>query len=230
MGLKRASATSFNPQTQGTLVAWYDASTLGLSNGTQVTSWTDSKTGSPYTVTKTADSGVVYATSQQNGLSTIYWAVSSYPAFTPGPDSSTYPYTIAAIISIGSSGYGSILGSDYQGIQFHVDSSNNYLTVNSAGTTAIGTGTTAVSTSGYHLVVATITSSSYAFYIDGAAAGSGSHSVSLLSGKTFRVGDSQGPGEAFFGYMGEIQIYSSALSSGDLSALHSYAVSKWATP
>lgn len=227
LGFKNASGSTFNPQTQGTLASWYDASTLGLSNGTQVTSWPDSKTGNPYPLSQSANTAV-YATSQQNGLSTVNFATAAN-RFTGGP-LANYPTTLAAVINLSGSSSGSraILGGIGGGIEWRIEGTTNYMGLVETNTAYIGASTSAVSSSGYHLVVATLNSSSYAYYIDGVAAGSGSNSAST-NGSSYMLG-AQTTAEFFLGYIGEVQIYTSVLSSGDLSALHSYAVSKWATP
>lgn len=226
---KAAAASGFNPQTQGTLVNWYDASTLGLSNGANIVTFTDSKTGNPNPLTTSA-SNPTYATNQKNGLSTASLVTGQY--FTTGGSSaSIYPYTIAAVVNITSNaGSPSILGpSATGGLQFRVEAGGD-LGILSAATTLIGSSTSALASGSYHLVVVTINSSSYAFYIDGVAAGSGANSTSLAAATAFLMGARNGSNDEMDGFIGEVQIYSSVLSSGDLAALHTYIVSKWATP
>lgn len=224
-------AGGFNPQTQGTLVNWYDASTLGLANGANVVTFTDSKTGHPNPLTTSAFNPT-YATNQQNGLSVVSFVGASGQYFTTGgSNASTFPYTVAAIIKVPSpADWMAISGSSATGgVTFQVNGTA-HLQISKAGTGGIATSTGTFSTSSYHLVVYVITSTTYSFYIDGAAAGSGSHSQTLTGGCTFTMGSDGGSGTLLTGYIGEVQIYSSVLSGSDLSALHSWAVSKWATP
>lgn len=225
-----ASVAAFNPQTQGTLVNWYDGSTLGLSNGANVNPFTDSKTGAPNSLTSSG-TYPTYSTAQQNGLGTVNFGSGSGVFDTGGSTASSFPRTIAAVVKwTDSTKTCTIMGSSASGgIQFRVDATTGYLTFNKAAVAAIGTGNVALVANQYHLVVGVLTSTTWAFYIDGSAAGSGTHSQTLTGGLLFRMGVTSST-EKFYGYMGEVQIYSSALNSTDLAALHSYISAKWATP
>ncbi len=218
----------FDPQTQGTLVSWYDYSTMGGGNTDPVPSLVDSKTGNPHPLTSSVSPTV--ATGQQNGLRTANWQ--SGAAMHGGPDASTYPYPIAAVMKLANLTSAHAIIGPYEnngGLELGVGTSG-MMFLNAANIANIGNATTALSAGAYNLVVATVDASSYAFYIDGVAAGSGSHSESLTGGMTMQIGQVK-TNEAYFdGYIGEIQIYNSILSGGDLTALHSYIVSKWATP
>lgn len=225
-----AGGGGFNPQTQGTLVNWYDASTLGLSNGAAISTWIDSKTGNPNPLT-TSGTAPQYATNQQNGL-----GVAQFFGFNQlnvgGSSASTYPYTIAIVIYIANvSDYGRpILVSNTVGaggLYTNATAVNGYINADNNGTANIGTGNLSIGTGAYHLIVLAISSSTWAYYVDGASAGSGSNAASLTAGTTFVMG---GNGGGFAGNIGEIQIYNSVLSGGDLTALHTYIVNKWATP
>lgn len=230
---KPTVVSGFNPQTQGTLVNWYDASTLGLSNGASITSFTDRKTGNPNPLS-TAGTAPTMVTGAQNGLSVASFNGTTQYLEIGGSSASTFPYTVAAVMKLTNlSGYYTILGASATGgFDFRLDQTTGTLTLNKGGVAGIGTSSSGITASGYHLVVVTVTSSDYAFYIDGTAAGSGSHSVSLNSSLTFLMGANNAGSysELFNGSLGEEQTYNSVLSGGDLSALHTYAVSKWATP
>lgn len=224
------ATSSFNPQTQGTLVNWYDGSTLGLSNGANVNPFTDSKTGAPNSLT-TSGTYPTYATGQQNGLGTVNFGNGNGAFDTGGSTASSYPRTIAAVVKwTDNTKICTILGPNGSGgIQFRIDATTGYLTFNKANVAAIGTGNVALVPNQYHLIVGVLTSTTWAFYIDGTAAGSGTHSQTLTGGLLFRLG-ANGSIEKMYGYMGEVQIYSSALDSTDLAALRSYISAKWGTP
>jgi hypothetical protein len=229
---KVGAGVSFDPQTQGTLVNWYVADTLGLANGANVTSWTDSKTGAPNTMTA-ASNFPTYATGQQNGLSTVNFAsVGSQNLPTGGSTASAFPRTIVAVIKIAntSSAYTIIGPSAAGGIQLRTDASTGTLTLNKASTATIGTSTGTVGTGAYHIVIATLDSGTYGFFIDSStSAGSGAHAQTLTAARTFRLGVNTNT-EFFNGYIGEIQIYSSVLSAGDIAGCIAQLKSKWNIP
>lgn len=227
------TAGPFDPQTQGTLVNWYDASTLGLPNGTTVATWTDSKTGNPNPMSATTQAGV-YATNQQNGLGTVGWVGGTAFYDTGGSSASTYPRTYAVVFTrpnatvqytmVGSSGSG--------GLQLRCDITTGNVSWVKTGVAIIGTSTSTVGNNAYHVLISTIDSSSYAHYIDGVAAGSGSHSTTLTGGLTVHLGGTSTGSEIqiFNGNIGEVQIYSSVLSAGDITGCYNYLKAKWATP
>lgn len=232
--------SSFNPQTQGTLVNWYDASTLGLANGASVMTFPDSKTGNPNQLSSIQYP--TYNTNQQNGLGTVSFSgdtVTTQFLNTGGSSASTFPYTIAVVLRTSdTSGSYTIMGpSGDGGVQFRVDQTTGYLTLNKANVAAIGTGNVALGTAAYHLVVATVNSTNWAFYIDGVAAGSGTHSQTLTAARTWQMGI-KGPAgasaEYFKGRIGEVMIFSSVLNATELGtgagSIREYCVAKWATP
>lgn len=226
------SAASFNPQTQGTLVNWYDASTLGLSNGANIVTWTDSKTGNPNPLTTTGFNPT-YATNQQNGLSAASFAAASSQSMTTGGSSaSTLPYTLAMVVKVNSLASSRVLmvGSGTTGLLLYLGTDGKMRLYSAASPGINVTASTAISTGAYHLLVVTVSTTGYAFYIDGAAAGSASGTYSLSGTTTWRLGYNSSGVSYLDGYIGEVQIYSSVLGSGDLSGLYSYIVGKWVTP
>lgn len=241
--LPSAGGGGWNPQTQGTLVNWYDTSTLALINGAPVVLLPDSKTGDPNPLTSIGGFNPTYATAQQNGLGTIQFN-GSQMLETGGSSSSTYPYTIAFLVKIAD--YNSqyrFLGSGESGgsggleiFSYDTGSGPPYagnIGANDLGVATIALGTTQLGTGAYHLVAITLSSSAWALYIDGVGAGSGSNSTPLTAGRTFILGArafSGSPNSGIVGFLGDTMIFSSVLNSTDLTSLHGYYVSKWATP
>jgi hypothetical protein len=229
-GSVTGAAGPFDPQTQGTLVNWYDISVLGLANGASITTCTDSKTGNPNPLT-TSGSAPKFATNQQNSLSAATFNGVNEYWNTGGSSASAFPYTIAAVFTrpnataqytlVGSSGTG--------GIQLRTDTTTGTVSWVKTGTAVIGTSSGTVGNSAYHAVIATVDASSYAFTIDGVAAGSGAHAQTLTAARTIHIGGTNTGAEiqTFLGSIGEVQIYSSVLSSGDLSGLWTYLDNKW---
>lgn len=236
MLLARGPSTSFNPQTQGTLVNWYDASTLGLSNGASVTTLVDSKTGAPNSMTVGTGVAGTYVTPAQNNKGTISFNGTNQWYTSNGSTASTFPYTIAAVISVPNyTASATIIGpSDLGGLQLQIAATTGFLALNKSNVANIGTTAVAIGTAAYHVVIATVSSAAYALYIDSAtASASGAHAQTLTAARTFQVAvqtNAAVAGEKFTGNIGEIQIYNSVLNSSDITGLYGYLKGKWATP
>ena len=147
-----------------------------------------------------------------------------------GSSAGTYPYTIAAVVYLNNlTATKAIIGPTANaGLEIRSETSGA-IGMASADTAYIGGSSTTISSGSWHLLVYMVDSSTYSFQIDGIAAGSGSHSVSL-GASNFQMGAQKTNEEYFDGIIGEVQIYSSLFGSTDLSGLHTYAVNKWATP
>jgi hypothetical protein len=92
-------------------------------------------------------------------------------------------------------------------------------------TADIGHGTAYVPTSSFSLVNLAVNSSGGAFRIDGAADGT-------TAGTTFgqpitRIGNNEGGGDGFVGYLAEIDIYSGVLTAGQISTVEAGLLSKF---
>jgi hypothetical protein len=228
---QKISSAAWNPQTQGTLVNWYDASTLGLSNGANVTSWPDSKTGNPNPMSASANYPT-YATNALNGLGVVNFAGGQYLP-TGGSSAANTIYTFAAVVKITSSpAINAILGpSATGGAEFGTTSITPDGLLNAYNLASIGAGTTSLGAT-WHLLVITWSKGSspaWAMYLDGSACGSGASSQSF-SASTFEIGAAAAGAQTLHGQIGEIELYSSVLGSTDLTSLHTYIVNKWATP
>jgi hypothetical protein len=234
------NAFTFTPQDLGSqLVAWYDGSNLGLPNGTAVSTFTDRKTGAPYSLT--GGTNPTQNTGIQNGKAAVLFNGTSTIKNIGGSSSSTLPYTIWATLRWDSTGpaYQNFIGSTNvsaqgnTGLAIDIDTAAANVRLLSQNTTLFGASTGGLFTGNtWHSVIITVDSGNYAFYIDGTLAGSGTGSFSLGASKTFCIGalDDTVPSIFFKGYIGEIGICNAVLNSTDRGNLVTYQRNTWATP
>lgn len=231
-----SSASAFDPQTQGTLINWYDASTLGLSNGASVTTLVDSKTGAPNSMTVGTGTAGTYVTPAQNGLGTISFNGTNQWYTANGSTASSFPRTIAAVIKIPntSASYTIIGPSDIGGLQLQIAATTGALALNKSNVVNIGTSSGTIGTGAYHAIIATVDSANYGFYIDSSSsAGSGSHAQTLTAARTFQVAvqtNASVAGEKFLGNIGELMLFSSVLNGTDIAGCMNFMKGKWNIP
>lgn len=235
-GILPTAGGAWTPNSEASLVNWYDASTSGYSNGASVTTFVDSKTGNPNPLTSTGGFNPTCATAAQNGLRTFAFN-GSQCLETGGSSAHTLPYTIAMVLKIPN------LSSQYRFLASEISITSggidffNYtdgtLGINQAGVAVVSQSTGTLGTAAYHLVVVQQSSTAYAYFIDGVAAGSGSGSFSLLGTGTFVIGArlfNASPNSALTGNIGECQIYNSIIDATARANLLAYIQGKWATP
>lgn len=191
------------------LVAWYQTPIAGATNTNPVPDWPNSQGGTPL-----ASSGTypTYATGSLNGYAATTWNGSSTKLDTGGTDASTFPYTFVAVVNVtDTSTYRTILSSNLSGgIDWRIDTGTGYLNLDKTLDAGIGTGNVAVTTGTPHVLIAVVTASTWAFWIDGVPAGNGSHSQSLTAGRTFTMGGTTAVSVFWFlGSIYEVGIYSS---------------------
>jgi hypothetical protein len=232
----------YTPQSAAGLLVWWNAPFLALSNGASITSWTDKKTGGTGALTLFgADTSPTYNTAVQNGQAAATFNGVDNTMSATNVSSSTYPRVLWAVVKYNSTGgtFQTILGSSdganqgNGGLHWYVETSSGFMSVTSQNTAAIGTATTSLTANAWHMIQCTVTSTTWAFKIDGVAAGSGSHSVSLTGGRNFSLGGihqgSSVPAVVAKVIVGDVAVFSS-LSGGDDSGLLSYSQTTWATP
>ena len=212
------------------LTAWYKTPISGATDSVNINPWYDSK-GS-YNLSG-ADYGPTYSTSETiNGFSTAKIIYNNYN-YLPngGPSSSTLPVTIVAVMlhtGTHGSGYGDyILGCNGgNGIILGLTHPQGYLYSDKFQQANIGTGNVAVTTNSWHVVMGVITSSIWAFWIDGVPAGNGTHSQTFSGSPTFSLGQYFN-GSIFNGNLVEMGIFNADRSS-DATAIYNSLRSKYA--
>lgn len=205
------------------LVAWYKTPISGATNGAAIPSWPDSK-GSHNQTTVT---GTSYTASNLNGYATVAFDGSSY-VYGASLDSSTYPYTLVAVVKgTNNSDYRSILASsNFGGVHWRINQTTGKHNVDAQSQVGIATGTNAVSTGTWHVLMLVLTSTTWAFYTDGTLDSSGSHSVSLTAGRTFVIGGTTSPSQLWLGDMAEIGVYNQDRSA-DATSIYNALKTKY---
>jgi len=135
-------------------------------------------------------------------------------------------YTYAAVMKFtGGSGAQTLLSGVSGSIQIRINS--NKLNLLKNATANIASNTTTLSGSTFYTVAVTYDGTNYAFYLNGAADGSGSNSQSF-SGTASVVGRRGQGDESFTGDLAHHALYSAVLNSTDLTALFDAMRNLWA--
>lgn len=206
------------------LVAWYKTPITGATDGNAITSWPDDANANDLTSSGTEPT---YQTNEINSLAAVEF-VSNY-LDTGGSSASSFPMTIVLVAKYATNfSYQYLLGcSASGGFNFRVDQTTDFLNCDKAQEANIGTGNVAV-TAGWHVIICVVTATTWAFWIDGTTAGSGSHAVSLTGGRTFTLGgDASGSAFIWNSLIAEVGIYSSD-HTADVASITSDMETKYA--
>lgn len=245
----------WTPASEASLVSWYDASTAttagggtysgNFTNGANVgisgtTPIYDNAPGHSYSLTNSVNvAPLTYSTNVQNSQNVFVGTGStSFAPNTGGYSASTFPYILVGVTEIPTVN-GGLLGSSNQGgLSFGINISGGVGAVYYNKSAEVGgpSSTTTMSEGTWHTYVLVVTSSTYAYYIDGSAAGNGTNSISLTAGCTFVLAsDCWGDGQVFESDIGEAQVYAGSIPTGGalttlLANIHTYCSTKWGTP
>lgn len=219
----------FDPGEVTGVVLWLAADAItGLADGDPVSAWEDLSAEGNDAGQATSGNRPTYQTAEVNGLPVVRFDGSNDYMDCLTLTGSPAAVTMIAVVKPTGSGYRTIVGAHTDGgLQWRIDSSTNYQTLNKQFTAAVGTSTGAVG-SAFHVVSASFAAgASYAFELDGVASGSGSHAQTLTSGRTFRIG-SRNAAEFLSGDLAELIVYDSVLSGPDLDSVTAYLQAKYA--
>lgn len=230
--LLRAAANAYprtvstpDPATISGLTArWRADQITGVSTGGNVASWPDMSING-YTATQGNTSiQPTWQPTALGGKPVVRCNASGQPLNAAAPTGGTTQTVIAVINPTAVTGTYTIRGSDSSGgLQFRI--SNSTLGFVKESIADIGAGTTTL-TAGVPVVVAGSYDSgtgAYAFYINGAAAGSGTN-AQTLSAQPTRIGQNgAAAAENFSGDIAELLVYSRVLTAGDRSTFDGYA-------
>jgi len=180
-------------------------------------------------------SAPTYKINQLNGYPAVNFLGGSSKSFSTNLNAGSYPITVAIIgREANNTGLHTYMGSgNGPGLGFRVANGGNAgkTQVVRVGITQIAIASSAQLFGSFHLRVIVLTSSTYAFYLDGVANGSGSHSVPI-SLTQYLLGGEDGTGgtvaDQLNGDIAEIIVYFN--SSVSVSDIHTYAVNKFNTP
>ena len=255
LGIAASQAKAFVPTDLAGLTLWLDAAdtgTISLS-GSAVTQWTD-KSANAYTFTQaTASYQPVSGTTTQNGKNVMVYNTNDSLAATSAAsvwkflsDSSTFTAFVAGkttdaaaqqIVMSTYSGSGNSVG-----VSFGTESSNNIshstlrgvsgspAVKNDSANNALGTAYTYLSLLS-DAGNATAANRSDIRVLQGSAIKNNTFSFTPSTSNPFqslRIGDYiQGGGVGWIGQVGDILIYNSLLSAGDLLKVQGYLATKW---
>lgn len=224
------------PPDPGTLLVWWDASQLTYSNNQAIdgTHQVNDATGGNIPLNGLTGT-VLFQTNIQNGKPALNFDGASSLANLFHSATNAYPMTIWAVVSVtDTSDYRTIVGSTAgtNSIRATVQQTTGFMYAHN-NVVACGVGNVAVTTTTFHSVIYILTSSTYDYYIDGVAAGSGVNSAVITTpGTTTTMGTASDSGNVnpFKGYICEAGVYTSALGSSDRSNLVTYLRLKWNLP
>lgn len=206
------------------LLAWWKADAItGVSDGVTFEAWPDSS-GNGKTTESPASTALwpSYETNEINGLPVARWSGDKVLRA-----SISLAGTCTALMAIRPSDTTGTILRPQDGIQFHfVD---GVLALTRPGQAEIGAGAATIGTGAAIIVAFTVVSAtSWAIYLNGATDGSGSTSVAPGSDTYTLIGNAGVfGGDPFVGDIGEICLYSTALSTADRNAITTYLNGRW---
>lgn len=227
----------WSPFTPGQPAFWTDISNMSQSNLSNITSATDRSGNGKSFATAAANFPIFRVNNWYRRAVADMTAGTQQALTTGGASASVTPYTFLIVASSKQDGANpiTIIGSHGSGgLVIRINTSNQLELVQSFVTVlATSSGTVPVDNK-FHSIVAQYKqagTNTYAFYIDGVAAGTGTVSTALTAGQTFEFGSDQGVGGGalYWGGVGEVIGYNLYLTPVWLAGWEQYAKTKWNT-
>jgi hypothetical protein len=211
------------PFTTG-LVSHYDASTLGLANGANVTTWSDS--GSAGLTLSAGTTPATYAAKGWNGLGVVSWSSSGSAMASSGVSTTSTSFDIFVVCNIPAVTSKTIFlnanNSGFTGYGIESGTSADEFTCNIGATNNIITSASLAPLNGWYLVELQRTSGgTTTLYVDGLSQGTSTNTPTTPTGN-LQVGANNSAMQ-----IGEILLYSSALNSTNQANVQNYLMSKW---
>lgn len=221
----------WSPFTPGQPAFWTDISNMSQSNISNITSATD-RSGNGKSFAMAASNFPIFRVNNWRRRACADFTSASIQGLTTGGASaSVTPYTFLIIASSKQDGANpiTIIGSHGSGgLVIRINTSNQLELVQSF-VTVLATSSGTVPVDGkYHSIVAQYKqagTNTYAFYIDGVAAGTGTVATALTAGQTFEFGSDQG-GTTYWGGIEEVIGYNLYLGPVMLAGWEQYAYAK----
>lgn len=205
---------------------WRADQITGLSNGAAVASWPDTS-GNAYTASQaTGGSQPTWIASGLNGQPVVRFAGSQYLEAQPAPAGSAAETVIAVVTTPPDTNPYSIRGANSNGsLELRIYQLKSEVLAQAVA--GIGVSTTTLTASTPAIVTATYTSgSSYAHYVNGAAAGSASTAQTVTAAYT-NIGSANAGAESYKGDIAELLQWSRVLTTTELSSVHTYLGSRY---
>ena len=220
--------STFNPSTISGLFLWLDANTNVLTTGSNVYQWND-RSGSGYNFVQSSSSSQPLTGSTYNNLQLLNFTSSKYMQNTtmsfPAP-----PYTIFSVGYTTVAGYGRLIAGYPDGYLFFGTGSGvtQYSTfVGNGGWNDVSTDVPGTSVSSMCLMEMTNSGTSTGLipYVNGTALNAKNGTANTCTG--LYLGTSGGGGQPWSGYVGEILMYNSVLSTNNRQSIEGYLAWKW---
>jgi hypothetical protein len=212
------------------LVGWHRADDIAQADGTTIPAWPDR---SALNNDATAPSSIhqpTYKTGIANGHAVARFDGANSEFGSAVPAGSPRQTIISVIKPTDRAGDRTVRGAvDDGGLQLRLASGSGLPQLLSQATTDVGTGTIAVPTASFSVLVATFdaVAGTYAFRVNGQDAGSGTHAVTIIpTGSTMATNDGSGT-ERFLGDIAEQVTYSRVLTGPEIAAVEADLSSRY---
>ena len=201
--------------------AWWDATQIvGVADGASLTTWSDSGPNA-HTLTSSGTAPLYFKTTPAKligGKPAVWFTAAGQLATTGTAFGTAQPLTWFAVGLSSNPATTQILVSDTLGqVQILYVSSH----FEAFGGTALAGGTT---DSSAHAIGMIFNGASSSVQVDGTTVASGNAGANSQSAQMDLGGDS------LVGALGEVVLYASALSPGNMATMHTYLKNKWGTP
>lgn len=219
-----ATSGGFTPTSITGLKVWLKADSLGLADGTSVSSWSDSSGSGNNVAQATSGNQPVYKTGIVNGNPIVRFDGVNDLLATSGSIAVSQPFTLFAVFKVPASAPAGnqavVCGSNpYPG--FFLNPTNGPLMY--GGTSNVGSGTY---DGAFHYFTGIFNAASSVFYRNGVSAGTGNPGTGGFG--TFGVGSlADGSGQRYAGDVAETLLYNSSLSATDRGNVESYLATKY---
>lgn len=209
------------------LILHLDAGTFGGVDADPIGTLVD-QSGNGNDGTAIGSNRPTYKTGIVNGLPVARFTAVPQRLATAASASLTTYTGLAVVKPSGTSGYRPILGADGSGgMLWRVFDTSNVQNLVKTFVINIGSSTTGLSTSVFSVVAFTYTTTTFAFYLNGAADNSGTHSYTFTASRTLNLGYSNSDTDSFIGDIAELLVYDAVLDSTDLGLATSYLGTKY---
>lgn len=215
------------PNTLSGLHAWWKADSLVLANGAAVASWADSGSGGFTATQATAGLRPTYVTNVVNGLPVVRFTGGAARFLVSGASSSLTDETIFVVLNHGGRAIEPIRATSGDGgVIFQVRA--GIMALSGQNTGIRRDATTVTNATNFFVQSASHTTAATAFYVNGAAAGSGI-GLTPTAGRTTVIGaDPVAAAEYVDGDIAELIVYNRVLTTAERATVHSYLQDRYA--
>jgi hypothetical protein len=223
---------TFTPTSVTGLVAWWDFSALGLSDGTAISAVPDGSGNNNTLSQATAGLRPLFRTAIQNGRGVARYdgsddSLDGPAAFGALTGGSMFFVANATHFATARSLSGGSTGSP----ELRLSLTTGTIDLTKQSTVDYGVGS-AVGAAAWHVLEVTYAASgaggAVAYFVDGTASGTATN-ANNCNGTLFKVGFAQA-GELWLGDIGEALIYNTVVSTPDRQSIETFLKGRWGTP